>query len=345
MMVLFLSPHYIPHCEISEALTIRVQERECTMTDFKRPAGRPRRYARFERFEAELPEKTPKRPLYCDGIGISKGARDATVWVKLRLPRGGTFRGRSIPIGGALEYKLGKRSSWDWPSLVSERDRLQGLADRGEPLEAEEVATFASYAEEWLDRRKPTLRSYGVDKGNVNSALNPAFGKKALNAITVADVNRWIGKQSSKLKPASVQRQLNTFNAIMNDAVRSGIIERNPSDRADKIRGIEPRLRFITPDDWKRILETADEIEKEQEEKKERTPHQIRGWLKHYLVWAYNSGMRRAEILALTWDDVRQVDDETTVVEVANTKTGRPRFVTLTEDMKAVVRALSPVYS
>lgn len=307
-----------------------------------RPVGRPRRFAKFEEFEASLPKVTGKRPVYCDGIGIYRGAKSATVWVKIRMPKGGAFRGRSVPAGASVEYKLGKRSSWDWASLVQERDRLQGLADRGEPLEAAEIPTFEKYAQEWLDRRKPSLRNYGVTKGNIHAALMPAFGKMALNAISVGDVNRWIGQQLRDLKPSSVQRQLNTFNAIMNDAVRNGIIERNPSDLADKIKGIEPRLRFITDDEWKTILQTAKAIEAEQEAEKESKPHQIRGWLTLFLKWAYNSGMRRAEIIALTWDNVRQVGEHT-VVEVVNTKTGKPRFVTCTQEMKDVLNALEAI--
>lgn len=310
------------------------------MADAKRPVGRPGRYAKFEDFEASLPKLMPKRPAYCDGIGIFNGATTATVWVKIKLPRGGMHRGRSIRAGEAVELKLGKRASWDWPQLVAERDRLQGRADRGEPLEAVEVETFATYAEGWLDRRKATLRAYGVAKGHITSDLNPDFGQKTLDAITVADVNRWIGKQSRKVKPATVQRQLSTFNAILNDAVRSGLIERNPSDGADKIRGIEPRLRFVTGEEWQVILDAADKIEREQDEDKERKPQRIRGWLRHYVVWAYQSGMRRAEIHELTWDRVREVCDETTVVEVVNTKTGKPRYVTCTQEMKSILIAL-----
>ena len=310
------------------------------MADAKRPVGRPRRYAKFEQFEASLPDLMTKRPVYCDGIGIFKGATNATVWVKVRLPRGATYRGRSIPVGGSLEHKLGRRASWDWPGLIAERDRLQGLADRGEPLEAVEVDTFATYAQGWLDRKKPVLKGYGVAKGHVVAALNPTFGKRALNAITVADVNRWIGKQSAKLKPATVQRQLATFNAITNDAVRSGIIDRNPSERADKVRGIEARQRFVTEDEWRGILEAADKIEREQEADKDSKPQRIRGWLRHYVVWAYESGMRRAEIHGLTWERVRKVDEETTVIEVVSTKTGKPRFVTCTEGMVAILASL-----
>lgn len=310
------------------------------MATAPRPVGRPRRFAQFEQFEASLPDHMTKRPAYLDSIGIFKGATGSTVWVKIRLPRGGSYRGRTIPAGGSVEHKLGKRSSWDWQELVTERDRLQGLADRGEPLEATEIATFATYASEWLERKKPTMKGYGVTEGHIKTALNPSFGKKALNVISVADVNRWIGQQSAKLKPATVQRQLATFNAIINDAVRSGVIERNPTERADRIKGIEPRQRFVTEEEWQTILKAADKIEQDQEESKERTPQQIRGWLRHYVVWAYNSGMRRAEILNLTWDHVRKVDDGIIVIEVGNTKTGKPRFVTCTPEMETILTAL-----
>lgn len=310
------------------------------MAGANRPVGRPRRFAQFEAFEASLPDNMTKRPQYRDGIGIFKGATGSTVWVKIRLPRGGMHKGRTVAAGEAVEHKLGKRASWDWPQLVAERDRLQGLADRGEPLEAVEVDTFAKYAADWLERKKPTMKGYGVTQGHINSALNPTFGKKALNAITVADVNRWMGKQSAALKPATVQRQLATFNAILNDAVRSGVIERNPSERADRIKGVEPRQRFVTEQEWQTILKTAERIELEQEESKEQTPQQIRGWLRHYVVWAYNSGMRRAEILNLKWDHVRPVSEDTTVIEVGNTKTGKPRYVTCTDEMTSIITDL-----
>ena len=310
------------------------------MAEVKRPIGRPRRFAKFEDFEAALPDRMPKRARYCDGIGIIKGASKATVYVKIRLPRGGIYRGSTIPAGGSVEHKLGNRASYDWAQLIAERDRLQGLADRGEPLEAAEVQTFGTYALEWLERKKPTLKGYDVTSGHIRRTLNPFFGKRALNAITVVDLNRWTSQQSASLKPATVQRQLATFNAIMNDAVKCGMIERNPSERADRVKGIEARQRFVTNDEWQRILATADTIEREQEENRERTPQQIRGWLRHFVVWAYNSGMRRAEILSLTWNDVRSVDDTTTVVQVDNTKTAKPRYVTCTNEMRTIIDTL-----
>lgn len=310
------------------------------MTDNKRPIGRPRRFARYEEFEASLPDLTGKRPRYCDGIGIFKGTTGSTLWVKITMPRGGEYKGRAVVPGGSVEHKLGRRQSWDWPQLVAERDRLQGLADHGRPLMPEQVGTFSTYASEWLERRKATLKGYGVTKGHIETDLKPFFGQRALDAITVADVNKWIGQQSRSLKPETVKRKLATFNSIMNDAVRSGVIERNPSDRADKIKGIEPRQRFLTEEEYQQILKTADKIEATQEADKESKPHQIRGWLKHFVVWAYESGMRRAEIHALTWDQVRDLADGEIAIEVRNTKTSKPRYVTCTEEMKSIIAQL-----
>lgn len=307
------------------------------MTIMQRPRGRPSRYAKYNALETSLPQIMTKRAKYCDGIGLFKGRSAYTVWTKVRLPHGGVFKGRSVRPGGSVEIKLGKRSSWSWQQLEAERDRLQGLADRGEPLEQTQVAIFSTYAAKWLERKKATVKGYGVLKGHISKHLNPTFGNKSLDAIVVADVNHWIAKQSENAKPATVQRQLSTFNAIMNDAVKTSVIENNPSARADKIKGVEGRQRFVTDDEWKIILNTIDAIEAAQDEKKEVTPQQIRGWLKPFVVWAYHSGMRRSEILGLEWQNVRDLGKGHISIEVLNTKNGKFRYVTCTNEMRSII--------
>ncbi len=116
----------------------------------------------------------------------------------------------------------------------------------------------------------------------------------------------------------------------MNDAVRSGIIERDPGGRADRIKGIEPRQRFVTEDEWQHILRGG-RYDRTRAGGGGRTPSPNRSGAGYATMspGAYESGMRRAEIHNLTWDRVRKVDDETTVTSGdASTKTGRPRFVT-----------------
>lgn len=302
-----------------------------------RPRGRPRRHAKFEELEASLPKVMTKRPVYYDRIGLFRGQRAFTVWAKVKLTRGGEFKGRAYRPGEAVEIKLGERASWTWDELEQERDRLQALADKGEPLTPKALSTFAEYADAWLERKKSTARGYDTLKSNVEKYLKPAFGKKALDGITVAEVNKWIAGQRATLKPATVQRQMATLNAILNDAVRSGELDRNPTERADRIRDIEGRERFVTDDEWKSIIETAEAIETEKAERAELLPFEKRGWLKDFVIWAYQSGMRRAEILGLTYGSIRELEPGHTVAEVTGTKSGKPRFVTCTPEMLAIV--------
>lgn len=311
------------------------------MIAIRRPAGRPGRYADFEELEAGLPEVMTNRPRYKHGIGLFRGARDYTAWVKIRCPHGAISGGKHIAPGKATEIKLGNRVSFDWAEMIAERDRLQALADKGLPLEEAPVPTFAAYAEDWLARKEATHRAFATTRANVRSSLIPAFGKKPLNAITVGDINQWVGKKSAKVKPATVMRHFAVFKAIMNDAVRNEKIERNPAANADKIRGIEPRQRFVTDAELKIIVATADKIEAEQEAKKEQSPRQKRGWLTHFVVWAVNSGMRRSEILALKWVNVRPVEGKPTQIEVIHTKTGKPRHVTCTAEMETILTHLA----
>lgn len=310
------------------------------MAAVKRPIGRPGRYAKYEDLEASLPSVMTKRPVYCDGIGLFRGAKSFTVWIKVRLPHGGIYNGRSVPCGGSIEHKAGNRASWTWQQLEAERDRLQGLADRNEPLQQAPTETFATYAARWLENRRHTLKGFGISNGHVKTALNPTFGKMALDAITVADVNRWIGKQSANLAHGTVKRQLSTFNSIMNEAVKEKIIGENPSKFAKRVKAGEERQRFITAKEWQVILKTCNRIEQEQEERRELMPQEKRGWLKHFVAWAYNSGMRRSEILGLKWENVRDVNAKHTAVEVLNSKNGKSRYVTCTAEMKEILTEL-----
>jgi len=310
------------------------------MAEARLPVGRPGRYAKYEKLQGSLPEMMTKRPIYCDGIGLFRGSRGITVWIKIRLPHGGVYNGRTIPVGGSIEHKAGNKASWTWQQIETERERLQGRADRGEPLEIVQAPTFAVYAAKWLEDRKHKLKGFGISRGHVKSALTPTFGNKALDAITVADVNRWIGKQSATLATATVKRQLATFNSIMNEAVRESCIEKNPIAQASRVKAGDERQRFVTEQEYKTILDTCERIEQEQEDKKEATPQQKRGWLRHFVAWAYNSGMRRSEIVGLTWDNVREVEANHTVVEVLNTKNGKSRYVSCTAEMNAILVAL-----
>jgi integrase len=279
--------------------------------------GRPRRFAEYEDLLAGLPPKMSKRPKYVNGIGLFRGERDTTAWIKFTLPKGGVFKGRAYEAGESAEIKVGKLSSWTWEQLEAERNNLIGRAERGEALEDAPVIRFGNYAMEWLECRRRNVKSWAIERGHVKNSLMPYFADSDINVITSQDVNRWQAKQLETLAPATVQRQLNTLKTILNDARRAGKLVRNPCGDAKKLKGIEPRQRYLDMPEASQLITSAAEIAE---------------WMPDFLAWLLHSGMRRGEALALTWADIRTVGD-LTAVSIRNTKSGKPRFISCSSGM------------
>jgi integrase len=297
--------------------------------------GRRSRFHHYEEFEAGLP-LMKKRPKYLGGIGLFRGDRGTSVWLKVTLRNGGLYKGRTHAPGEAVEIKLGARGSWTWEQMETRYADLQGRADRGEPLEDVQGVLFSDHAKDWLTRKKATARGWGVMNGHVSKHLNPTFGAKALTDITLGDVNRWSAVQLASLKPGSVQREVNTLKAILNDAVKMGLLERSPAERAEAIRGIAVRQRWLKPDELKEVFEAADRLEAESKAREKYKDHEITGWLRDFAQWAVLSGMRRQEILNLKLGDFEAVNEELTIVHILQSKSGKPRAIATNKEMLAI---------
>jgi integrase len=301
------------------------------MTNPPKLRGRPGRYAPYDKLLAGLPKEMTKRPLYVNGIGLFQGERGITAWVKIKLPRGGSYGGKAYEAGKSIEIKLGNLNSWSWAQLEARRDELQGRAERGEPLEDAQVVRFATFAEEWLKRAKTRTRGWDTLLIHYTRSLKPFFGTKDLKTITVADVNRWQSDELSRPKPKSegdtlspgyVKRQFNTLRAILNDAVRSGLIDRNPCQFAEPIKGMVVRQHYLTLDQTGTLVDEAAKLD---------------GWLGDYLSWLIHSGMRPGEPLGLRWNQVGERPDGKRFITILTSKSGKPRPVTCTPTMVEIL--------
>jgi len=284
--------------------------------------GRPRKYAEFEALLASLPKPMTKRPKYLKGIGIFKGARDDTAWVKNRLREATVHNGKQHAAGSSLEVKVGNLSSWSWEQLIQRHSELQGKADRGEPLAEAKKELFDGFAEEWLARAKSRLKAYETDQIQVCKHLLPHFRGMDINAISTMDVNKWISKRLQTAAPSSVKRGMGTLSAIMSDARRSGHIEVNPCLDADTIRGIVGRQRFLSIEEFVSLLASAEVVAE---------------WLPDFIIWGVHSGMRKTEILNLTWNNIQELPDGRMLVMVTTSKADQPRMVICTGSMKEVL--------
>lgn len=283
------------------------------MTTTKKPRGRPRRYSEYQDIlSAHPPKSMNKRPVYVNNIGIYRGKTGDRVFIKVHFPN----RGRSEEIA------KGNLSSWDWASLEAERDRLQGKADRGEPLEDKQPITFEEYATQWLEIAKSYQKSYQTSMYCVTRQLIPFFGKKLLDEITVRDVNLWIAKRMKGSSPATAKRDLAMLKSILNSAIREELIDKNPCNNANKIKGIKGRMRYWTAEELLKVLEVAEEIDPQ---------------FKDLILWASHSAMRRGEITAMKWEDIKRFDNGETKIHIPISKSDKPRHIPCNTHMLAIL--------
>jgi integrase len=292
-----------------------------------KPRGRPRRHSEFDTFYASLPRGMSKRPKYLKGIGIFRGQRGDTAWVKVLLRHPTQFDGKSYAAGQSLEMKLGRLNSFDWEALIRQHDELQGKADRGEPLEQVAPQTFEAHAANWLERAKVRLRGPETAAIHLRKHLNPAFGGLALSSISPQIINEWVSRRlSAEAKASTVKREIATLSAILADAARQQIIVTNPCDSLERLPPSPPRQRFLSPEELRIVARAAN------------TQNLVFG---HLVCWLACTGMRRGEALKLKRDSIRNVGGGTKVLYLETTKSGRPRLVPVTPMMERILAALN----
>ena len=198
-------------------------------------------------------------------------------------------------------------------------------ADRSKPR------TLGDLAQEYLEfKRLKGKRSLENDTTFIER-FKAFFGADSpLSEITaqrIAQYDRHRLAQASRLKrpisPASVNRELAVLRHLLRLAEEWGYIQKVPKIRLAKES--EGRLRFLSEEEAKRLLTAC---------KDSRNPH-----LKTIVTMALHTGMRRGEIMGLTWD---RADFARGVLLLDKTKSGRRREVPMN---RAVYDALSSLPS
>jgi integrase len=200
------------------------------------------------------------------------------------------------------------------------------------------------YLDEWLDWQRTQVQpsTWSSYRGNVARYLAPHLGCLRLDEITVARLNRLYGllllRGGYKGKPLSlrtVKFAHTVLRKALGDARRIGLIESNPATDATLPR-VDPRdgttVGTSKVDAW--------------------SAEELRTFLDHLaghrwealFVVASTTGLRRGELLGITWDDVDldagliHVRHALSVVDgraiLKGTKTERPR--TLHVDARTV---------
>jgi integrase len=152
---------------------------------------------------------------------------------------------------------------------------------------------------------------------------------KHFDLYKVARLNECVGARLGldelhrNVSPITVNIELRTLRAAMNTATRWELITKNPFQTLPLIAIPKRTPAFLTVENADQLLGVI----KEQ-------------WLKNFVIFAINTGMRRGEILSLRWCDV---DMTARVARITNTdeftaKGGEQRIVSLNDAALMVIK-------
>jgi integrase len=150
----------------------------------------------------------------------------------------------------------------------------------------------------------------------------PTFGERTpIDAITPDAVEAYLERRRNAASIATVNRELAGIKHIFSWAVKKGRLERNPTRHIQQEREDNVRDEILEPAQFE-TLQTHSPA-----------------YLRPINLVAYQTGMRRGEILGLTWD---KVDEKAGFIRLKgeDTKTKEARIIPLSPDLKALFTAL-----
>ncbi len=176
----------------------------------------------------------------------------------------------------------------------SKRLAQLALADIEIKLERKELGFAAKdrrlsdFIEEYLNYAKGNKAEQSYQRDELTLRHFTGFIKAdKLSAITATKLEAYkTHRREMGAKPSTLNRELNTIKAMFNKAVAWNALAQNPAKSVQKFKEPRRQVRFLSKEEIHQLLKAAD-------------PR-----LQHIIEILLHTGLRRAELIHLTWGDI-----------------------------------------
>ncbi len=183
------------------------------------------------------------------------------------------------------------------------------------PLFKKGHVTVRQWAEEWIEsaRNKREARTVFNYEMTVNKYLLPRFGKMWIGKVSPRDLQAFFDKLSKTLAPGTVAKIRAHISTCFERAVKFGLIPRNPVRLTEPPKSKKTEIRIIEDEEAARLLEVAKNGSYRGRMPTDESEEYV--MKRNYIIvlLAIASGMRKGEILGLTWPCVDTDNAQITV--------------------------------
>lgn len=262
-------------------------------------------------------------------MSVSKyKARGVTYWrVDFRV---------SLPDGSRKRVQRGRIPTKELAQAIESKVRtavFEGKYFR--KFGESDVKTVADAWKVYKVRAERDNRSWDTDRGRANHLVEH-LGSTVVENLSEHNIDEYRNKRLTETtvrgappSPATLDREVELLKRMLNYAVRSRMIRSNPVAHVRLLREPNTRDMVLSQEDFERLLDAADAA------------------IRPILVMAYETGMRKDEILSLRWDhvEIQWVDKEPVsgVIRLRpqDTKEQKARMVFLTDRILAEFKDLA----
>lgn len=140
----------------------------------------------------------------------------------------------------------------------------------------------------WIEHKRRTCEAstWRDYRSAINHYLIPEFGEIYLSELTTAIVREWIDSLSLNISNQRINNVLIPLKAIYLEAYQDELIDRNPLDRIKRLPRHTPEPDPFSREEMEKILDACE------------------GQILNIFKFAFWTGLRTSEIIALKWSDV-----------------------------------------
>ena len=177
------------------------------------------------------------------------------------------------------------RGVFDYALTFPDSKNAERFAQRGKT-----TITVTQFLDDWIERKTKQIKASTADdyRKTINGHLVPAFGAKALHELKRADVRAWCAQQTCSNK--RIGNILSVLRSALDEAAEDELIESNPI----------ARWSYAKKEDSKE----ADDVDPFTTEEQTAILAALQGQAHNLVQFAFWSGMRTSELVALEWRDI-----------------------------------------